>query len=150
MPERVVERLPNLGILVTDCAGRDALEGVDELGEVGRRLRREEDVNVVGTAGDILDAHAEVLGDVAGNLTDAFGYLVGENVRAVLCDGHKVILERVDRVRPGFEVVLHLAVLISTHPILIAVCRRGVFGLQPTVEREAVVGFTPERAGFSP
>jgi hypothetical protein len=40
-----------------------------------------------------------------------------------------VILERVDRVRPGFEVVLHLAVLISLHPIPIKVYNRGVFGL---------------------
>lgn len=48
---------------------------------------------------------------------------------------------------PFFEVVLHLAVLISTHPILIKVCCRGVFGLQPTVEREAVVGLTPALKG---
>jgi hypothetical protein len=34
-------------------------------------------------------------------------------------------------------------VLISIHPILIEVCDPGVFILQPTVEREAVVGFTP-------
>ena len=100
-------------------------------------------MNVVGTTVDVLDAHAEVFGDVAGNLTDAFGYLVGEDVRAVLCDGHKVILKRVDRVRPFFEVLLHLAILISIHPILVTVCCRGVFGLQPTVERGAVVGFTP-------
>ena len=143
LPERLVECLPNFGVLVADFAGRDALERVDELGEVGRWLRREQDVNVVGTAVDVLDVHAEVLGDVAGNLTDAFGYLVGEDVRAVLCDGHKVVLERVDRVRPFFKVVLHLAVSISIHPILIKVRSHGVFGLQPTVERETVVGFTP-------
>ncbi len=102
---------------------------------------------MVGTAVDVLDVHAEVLGDVAGNLTDTFGYLVGEEVCAVLRDGHEVILERVDRVRPSFEVVLHLAVLISTHPILIKVCSRGVFGLQPTEAHVGVVGFTPALKG---
>ncbi len=77
-PERIVECLPNFGVLVTDFAGRDALERVDELGKVGCWLRREQDVNVVGTAVDVLDVHAEVLGDVAGNLTDAFCDFVGE------------------------------------------------------------------------
>ena len=100
-------------------------------------------MNVVGTTVDVLDVHAEVLGDVASNLTDPFCDFVGEEVCAVLRNGHEVILERVDRVRPGFEVVLHLAVLISIHPILIKVCCHGVFGLQPMVVRVGVVGFTP-------
>jgi precorrin-6B methylase 2 len=47
LPERLVERMSNFGVLVTDFAGRDALERVDELGEVGRWLRREQDVNMV-------------------------------------------------------------------------------------------------------
>jgi len=40
-----------------------------------------------------------------------------------------------------------LAVLIFTHPILIKVCGRGVFGLQPTVIRVGFVGFTPALKG---
>jgi hypothetical protein len=36
-----------------------------------------------------------------------------------------------------------LAVLISGYPILIKVCSRGVFGLQPAVVRAGFVGFTP-------
>jgi hypothetical protein len=39
-------------------------------------------MNVVASAVDVLDAHAEILGDVAGNLTDAFCDFIGEEVRA--------------------------------------------------------------------
>jgi hypothetical protein len=34
LPEHFVERMPSRGILVTDFAGRDAVERVDKLGEV--------------------------------------------------------------------------------------------------------------------
>ncbi|AAG20881.1 Vng6222h (plasmid) [Halobacterium salinarum NRC-1] len=116
LPESIFEAVFNIGVLFANPARGDALQGVDELCEVGGGFGRELDVNVVGATVDVLYIGLEVLCNLVGNFGHASQPLIGENVGPVLRDGYKVRLERVDCVRPGLQVVLYLASRKTIHP----------------------------------
>jgi hypothetical protein len=66
-----------------------------------------------------------------GDFSHALQPLIGENVGAVLRDGHEVILKRVDRVRPGLQMILYLALQDTRHPIPITLVPVGIQAGRP-------------------
>ena len=81
---------------------------------------------MVGSAVHVLDFGLEVVCDVVGDLSNTLQPLIGESIGMVLRDGHEVVLERIHRVWPGLQMILHLTLPNTIHPSQIPAVTWGI------------------------
>nr|CAA25385.1 unnamed protein product [Halobacterium phage phiH] len=83
-------------------------------------------MNVVGTTVHVLDVGLEVVCNIVGDFSHTLQPLIRENIGPVLRDSHEVVLKRVHCVRPGLQMILHLALADTRHPIQITLVTWGI------------------------